>query len=303
MTRPRWILYLQAIVWRFLMEIGMILHRLAHPRPRKPAFWRSILASVSPNQGNIALAFYVPRHYKRHLKGYRDVYDTEADPNERGYPVVVNFHGGGFTLGGPEDDARWATAVVSNTHAVVCSVHYRRAPEHPFPTAVEDGVEAVFYLIDHAEELGIDPLRIAVSGFSAGGNMSFTVPLRLEEELRQRKIRRSGLESDMSPEASAAQPKQVVIQHAQEPVTVTMTTTATTKKKGVKGSRRGAIIAVCAFYPQLRLHCDAAGETKDEPTSRQGAPSILYQPLRHVVPRPTRRCRSAKHLPLARACV
>ena len=83
---------------------------------------------------------------------------------------------GAFTLGGPEDDARWATAVVSNTRAVVCSVHYRRAPEHPFPPAVGDGVDAVFYLIDYAEELGTGPLRIAVSGFSADGNMSFTVP-------------------------------------------------------------------------------------------------------------------------------
>jgi acetyl esterase/lipase len=78
-----------------------------------------------------------------------------------------------------------AAAVVSSTHAVVCSVHYRRAPEHPFPTAVEDAVDAVFYLIDHAEELGIDPHWIAIPGFSAAGNTSFTVPLQLEEELRR----------------------------------------------------------------------------------------------------------------------
>jgi acetyl esterase/lipase len=76
------------------------------------------------HQRNIALAFYVPRHYKRHLKRYRDVYDIKADHNERGYPVVVNFPGGGFTFGGPEDDARRTTAVVSITHAIVYSVHY-----------------------------------------------------------------------------------------------------------------------------------------------------------------------------------
>jgi putative ergosteryl-3beta-O-L-aspartate hydrolase len=115
-------------------------------------------------------------------------------------------------------------------------VHYRRAPEHPFPTAVEDGVDAVF---DRAEELGIDPHRIAISGFSAGGNMSFTVPLRLEDELRRRKIRQSGLASDLPPKVGAAQPEEVAVQHAQEPVTVTT---------GTEG-KRGAIIAICAFYP------------------------------------------------------
>lgn len=57
-----------------------------------------------------------------------------------GYPVVINFHGGGFTLGSADDDARWCGTVVDECHAVVVSVDYRLAPEHPFPTAVEDGV-------------------------------------------------------------------------------------------------------------------------------------------------------------------
>src|SRR5258708_10774576 len=118
MARSRWSLHIQATVWRFLMEIGMTLHRLAHPRPPKPAFWKSIDASVSPNEGRIALAFYAPRHYNHHLKIQRTIHDSTADPNERGYPVVVNFHGGGLTLGGPEDDARRSPAVASNTHAV-----------------------------------------------------------------------------------------------------------------------------------------------------------------------------------------
>ena len=100
-----------------------------------------------------------------------------------GYPVVINFHGGGFTLGNSHDDARWCGTVVDECNAVVVSVDYRLAPEHPFPTAVEDGVDSVIYIHQHAEELGIDQNKIALSGFSSGGNMCFTVPLRLYDEL------------------------------------------------------------------------------------------------------------------------
>lgn len=99
-----------------------------------------------------------------------------------GYPVVINFHGGGFTLGSATDDARWCGTVVDECHAVVVSVDYRLAPECPFPTAVEDGVDAVLWIHEHATELGIDPDKIALSGFSSGGNMAFTVPLRLYDE-------------------------------------------------------------------------------------------------------------------------
>jgi len=99
-----------------------------------------------------------------------------------GYPVVINFHGGGFTLGSATDDARWCGTVVDECHAVVVSVDYRLAPECPFPTAVEDGVDAVLWIHEHAVELGIDRDKIALSGFSSGGNMAFTVPLRLYDE-------------------------------------------------------------------------------------------------------------------------
>ncbi|KAK3703735.1 hypothetical protein LTR37_014313 [Vermiconidia calcicola] len=101
-----------------------------------------------------------------------------------GYPVVINFHGGGFTIGSPGDDARWCGTVVDECHAVVISVDYRLAPECPFPTAVEDGVDAVIYVHNHATELGIDSDKIALSGFSSGANMCFTVPLRLYDEMQ-----------------------------------------------------------------------------------------------------------------------
>jgi len=171
--RERWYLSLRASMWRFLMEIGMICHRFASPWPRGPDFRRMIPSTISTSEGMFKLVFYTPEGYGRQ-KG-------------KLYPCVVNFHGGGFTIGKASDDVRWARAVNAQTDAVVVSVAYRLAPEYPFPTAVEDGADAIMYLMSNADELHIDPDNIAVSGFSAGGNMAFTVPIRLHEELRMRR--------------------------------------------------------------------------------------------------------------------
>lgn len=115
----------------------------------------------------MTIHFYCPPdYYQQRRLGHR-------------YPVAVNFHGGGFTLGCATDDGRWAAAVVEQVGAVVASVSYRRAPEHPFPAAVDDGVEALLYLAANAADLALDVSRVALSGFSAGGNLAVTVPLRL----------------------------------------------------------------------------------------------------------------------------
>jgi acetyl esterase/lipase len=96
-------------------------------------------------------------------------------------PLLINFHGGGFTIGHARDDARWATAVTSQTGAVVVSVNYRLAPEYPFPVAIDDCVSAILWLWRHADEFGIDISRTALSGFSAGGNLTYAVSIRLYE--------------------------------------------------------------------------------------------------------------------------
>ncbi|KAH7310067.1 Alpha/Beta hydrolase protein [Rhexocercosporidium sp. MPI-PUGE-AT-0058] len=160
----------QAVGWRGLMGVGMYLHRLASPRPPNYTFRRSIPSHFSSVAGNFLLYFYCPTSWRRRGQGQK-------------YPLVVNFHGGGFTIGNACDDARWCDAVVSQVGAIVVSVDYRLAPEQPFPTAVKDGVEAILYLSEHAEELGLDMNNFAVSGFSAGGNMAFSVPLRLHAEI------------------------------------------------------------------------------------------------------------------------
>lgn len=171
-ARFRWPLYFEAVWWRSLMAIGMFLHRLAPPRPLKPKFHKLIPTTLAAHRGKVRLVFYTPKDYGK---------------TKKRFPCLVNFHGGGFTMGTATDDARWATAVVQQADTILCSVDYRRAPEHPFPTAVEDGADAVMWIWDNADKLGIDKDKIGVSGFSAGGNMSITVPLRLQDALLRRR--------------------------------------------------------------------------------------------------------------------
>jgi acetyl esterase/lipase len=123
------------------------------------------------------LYFYCPPSYW----SFKNLSSTAS---QRPFPVVVNFHGGGFTLGRATDDSYWAKCVLRETDAVFVSVDYRLAPEHPFPAAVDDGVEALLYLAAHAGELGIDASRIVLTGFSSGGNLAITVPLRLQHRIR-----------------------------------------------------------------------------------------------------------------------
>lgn len=97
-------------------------------------------------------------------------------PNDRtDLGLLVYYHGGGWVLGGLEshdDVCRRLTDAIG--HAVL-SVDYRLAPEHPFPAPVTDSLNALRWAHDHAEELGVDPTRIAVGGDSAGGNLAAVV--------------------------------------------------------------------------------------------------------------------------------
>lgn len=87
-------------------------------------------------------------------------------------PAVVFFHGGGFIGGSVDVVENPCKALAEKAEAVVVSVDYRLAPEHPFPAGVTDCFESVKWVYDHAEELGVDPSFICVSGDSAGGNMA-----------------------------------------------------------------------------------------------------------------------------------
>lgn len=92
-------------------------------------------------------------------------------------PCVVNFHGGGWVQGNPEQSAWLSSRVAVRNRVVVVSPSYRLAPEHPFPAGVDDARDALAWVVDHADELGVNPERIAVMGDSAGGNLAAVVAL------------------------------------------------------------------------------------------------------------------------------
>lgn len=93
-------------------------------------------------------------------------------------PVVVFFHGGGYVLGDLDSHDGLARALAEGSGSVVASVGYPLAPEHKFPAPVEAGFAATAWIAQHAEELGIDPARLAVAGDSAGGNLATVVALK-----------------------------------------------------------------------------------------------------------------------------
>lgn len=93
---------------------------------------------------------------------------TEADD----LPVVVFLHGGGFVLGDLDSHDNVCSALANRAKALVLSVDYRLAPEHPFPAALEDSYAALEWAERYAGDLGGDPERLAVGGDSAGGNLT-----------------------------------------------------------------------------------------------------------------------------------
>lgn len=104
-------------------------------------------------------------------------------------PVLLYFHGGGFTIGSIASHDTLCRTLARLAGCAVVSIGYRLAPEHRFPTAVDDAWDATQWLAREAAALGLDGQRIAVGGDSAGGTLATVcatlardagLPLRLQ---------------------------------------------------------------------------------------------------------------------------
>lgn len=161
MSEPEWPLDLKAIARQ-------------QTATRRRRLLRSIVAGRLPDRratvtdgslpgpaGPISTRVYRPRHPHR------------STP----LPCVVAFHGGGYILYHARQTDWLGSRVAVQCDAVVVSVDYRLAPQHPYPAAIEDGYAAYEAIPVVATDLGVDPRRLALMGDSSGGNLAAVVTL------------------------------------------------------------------------------------------------------------------------------
>jgi len=97
--------------------------------------------------------------------------------------ILVYFHGGGWVAGSVEGFDNLARFLAVNSGCAVLSVEYRLAPEHPFPSGLEDAEDAIRWAFACREELTGSKGRLLVGGDSAGGNLALVSSLELSSDV------------------------------------------------------------------------------------------------------------------------
>lgn len=121
-------------------------------------------------------------------------------------PAIVWIHGGGLISGSSRNVNLWASGFAADLDALVIAPDYRLAPEYRYPAAINDCFDALRWLLDHADELQIDPSRIAVGGESAGAGLAAVLAQRAHDAdipLRQQVLVSPMLDDRTVPRAEA----------------------------------------------------------------------------------------------------
>lgn len=153
-----------------------------------PELWEvpvSVTRSFSQAQLKIA-AEIAPIHSitDRYIPGpTADLHVRIFRPNASdNLPCIIYFHGSGWTLGFIDLFNPCLSMLSQRSESIVIAVNYQKAPEHPFPEPFDDCYTSLEWVVNNAEELGVDPLNISVGGDSAGGNLAAAVALKARDE-------------------------------------------------------------------------------------------------------------------------
>lgn len=106
---------------------------------------------------------------------------TGTDPEEL-LPVLVYFHGGGFTVGSSDDCDFLTRKLAATNRALVVSANYRLAPEFPFPVPLDDAYGVYRWVTGNASRIGGDTRFLGVAGDSSGSNFAAAIPLRCADD-------------------------------------------------------------------------------------------------------------------------
>src|SRR5712671_1035977 len=107
----------------------------------------------------------------REVGNWKVTADISVPQGAGPHPVLVYFHGGGWTMGSPKTHLRVGREFAAGGYLTI-NVDYRRAPKHRFPAAFDDCYFATQWAVENAARYGGDPKRLAVGGDSAGGNLA-----------------------------------------------------------------------------------------------------------------------------------
>ena len=163
-------------------------HQLTSAGKLKLRLWRLLYGATTARkskQSTMPLramysvgAYKIPTRYGTvPVTIYRPFHDQQPP-----LPVYFNFHEGGFVFRNAEQDDRLCRYIADQVSCLVVNVDYSVAPESSFPRPVHEGFDAVRWVVEHQQELGIDEARVAVGGQSAGGNIAAAVALMNRDE-------------------------------------------------------------------------------------------------------------------------
>ncbi len=110
------------------------------------------------------------------------IYTPSGTAPQGGFPVIVYYHGGGWVIADIDTYEASIMGLASKANAMVVAIEYRHAPEHKFPAAHDDAFNAYKHVLANAKEWGGDPLRLAVAGESAGGNLAINVAIMARDQ-------------------------------------------------------------------------------------------------------------------------